>query len=139
MNININATVNGAVIKDMVVLEIKEALPPSKKLISDTHDYWIDLIHAAIKESAQRQKLPYFEKAFVLIEITTPKYTDNTQLWDTSNRSINLVINNLKGIFFEDDNLEHMAFGVVGNWGETGKTIIKIIPFQRFAELIEKQ
>jgi predicted phosphohydrolase len=122
-----------------IVLEINEPLPPSKKLLAETHDYWLDLIHSAVRELAQRQKLPYFSKAFVLIEITTPKYTDNTQLWDTSNRSINLVINNLKGIFFEDDNLEHMAFGVVGNWGETGKTVIKIMPIERFAELINNQ
>jgi len=80
--------------------------------------------------------LPKLEKAFVLIEIFTPKYTDNTQLWDTSNRSINLVINNLKGIFFKDDNFEHMAFGVVGSWGEIAKTVIKIMPFERFAKLI---
>jgi predicted phosphohydrolase len=139
MNINTKEAVNGSVIKDVVVLEIKEALPPSKKLISDTHDYWIDLIHTAIGQAAFGQKLPYFEKAFVLIEITTQKYTDNTQLWDTSNRSINLVINNLKGIFFKDDNLEHMAFGVVGNWGETSKTVIKIMPFERFVKLIENQ
>ncbi|MCL2638361.1 MAG: hypothetical protein FWD48_08310 [Oscillospiraceae bacterium] len=134
---SINEIVRSAVLKDMVVLEIKEALPPSKKLNSSLHDYWIDLIHAAIGQAAFGQKLPKFEKAFVLIEITAPKYTDNTQLWDTSNRSINLFINNLKGIFFKDDNFEHMAFGVVGCWGEAGKIVIKIMPFERFAELIK--
>ena len=132
---NINEIVKGAVLKDMVVLEIKEALPPSKKLNSSLHDFWIDLIHTAIGQAALGQKLPKLDKAFVLIEIFTPKYTDNTQLWDTSNRSINLVINNLKGVFFKDVNFEHMAFGVVGSWGETGKTVIKIMPFERFAEL----
>jgi predicted phosphohydrolase len=139
MNINTKEAVNGTIIKDVVVLEIKEALPPSKKLFAETHDYWLDLIHAAIGKAALGQKLPYFEKAFVLIEITTPKYTDNTQLWDTSNRAINLVINNLKGTFFDDDNFEHMAFGVIGNWGEIGRTVIKIMPFEKFAELIENQ
>jgi len=124
---------------EIVTLVINESLPPSKKLTSETHDHWLELIHTEIKYLAQRQKPPCFDKAFVLIEITTPKYTDNTQLWDTSNRSINLVINNLKGIFFEDDNLEHMAFGVVGRWGEIGKTVIKIMPFERFAELINKR
>ena len=119
-----------------VTLIINEPLPPSKKLTSAVHDYWLELIHGAIRELAQRQKPPYFDKAFVLIEITTSKHTDNTQLWDTSNRSINLVINNLKGIFFKDDNLEHLAFGAVGKWGERGKTVIQIMSFERFQELI---
>ena len=35
---------------------------------------------------------------------------------DTSNRAINLIINNLKGIFFRDDDFEHMAFRVVAKW-----------------------
>ena len=33
---------------------------------------------------------------------------------------------NLKGIFFEDDNMEHMAFSVEGRWGERGVTTIRI-------------
>ena len=50
----------------------------------------------------------------------------STTGWDTSNRAINVVINNLKGIFFEDDNMEHMAFSVEGRWGERGVTTIRI-------------
>jgi predicted phosphohydrolase len=136
VNVNVEEKVKGEVVNDTVVLEINESLPLSKKLVSDTHDYWLDLIHAAIKKAALGQKLPKFEKAFVLIEIFTPKYSDNSKLWDTSNRSINLIINNLKGIFFKDDNFKHMAFGVVGDWGEEGRTVIRIMPFERFAELI---
>jgi hypothetical protein len=51
---------------EIVTLVINEPLPPSKKLTSETHDRWLELIHAAIKELAQRQKPPYFDKAFVL-------------------------------------------------------------------------
>ena len=47
-------------------------------------------------------------------------------MWDTSNRAINLIINNLKGIFFRDDDFEHMAFTVVAEWGEIGSTTIRI-------------
>lgn len=60
------------------------------------------------------------------MEIVTPRGSGNARLWDTSNRAINVVINNLKGIFFEDDNMEHMAFSVVGRWGEQGVTTIRI-------------
>ena len=73
--------------------------------------------------------IPVFDKAFVMIEITTPRGTHNCKLWDTSNRSINVIINNIKGILFMDDNFEHMAFGVTASWGEEAKTVIKIIDF----------
>ena len=41
----------------------------------------------------------------------------------------NLVINNLKGIFFWDDDWSHMAFSVIGAWGETGRTVVLISRF----------
>ncbi len=40
--------------------------------------------------------IPKWPKAHVWIDITTPRGTRNYQVWDTSNRSINLIINNLK-------------------------------------------
>ena len=61
--------------------------------------------------------LPYFEKAFVTIRIVTPRGSHNARVWDTSNRAIQIILNNPKGIFFEDDNIEHMAFSVIGSWG----------------------
>ena len=103
------------------------------------------MIHAAIADTARQEPLPYFDKAFVEIEIVTPKGSNNTQVWDTSNRAIQVILNNLKGIFFQDDNMEHMAFSVVGRWGEKGVTIIRISDFeqiianQRHKGLDEKQ
>ena len=76
------------------------------------------MIHAAIQEAAAQEGLPQFYRAFVQIEVTTPRGSNNHQLWDTCNRAVNLVINNLKGIFFWDDDLEHMAFSVVGAWAK---------------------
>lgn len=73
-----------------------------------------------------QEPLPYFEKAFVEIEIVTPRGSNNARVWDTSNRAIQVVLNNLKGIFFHDDDVEHMAFSVVGRWGEKGVTILHI-------------
>lgn len=115
-----------------VTLTIYEPLPSMKELTSALSLHWTDLIHAAIRQAANKGKLPRFVKALVWIEVTTPKGTNNRQLWDTSNRAINLIINNLKGIFFADDNLEHMAFGVAGRWGEEGKTVIQIRSFDAF-------
>lgn len=48
------------------------------------------------------------------------------QTRDTGNRAIDLILNNLKGIFFPDDNIEHMAFAIVGSWTEAPLTQIVI-------------
>ncbi len=111
--------------KRVVVIKINEPLPALKELTEAVELHWVKLIHAAIAEES-KTGIPKFNKAFVLIEITTPKGTKNTQVWDTSNRAINVIINNLKGIFFEDDNFEHMACGIVADWGRIGETTIRI-------------
>ena len=87
------------------------------------------MIHAAIREAAAQEQLPRFDRAFVQIEVTTPRGSNNHQLWDTCNRAVNLIINNLKGIFFRDDDWSHMAFSVIGAWGETGRTVVRISRF----------
>lgn len=112
--------------RDVVVLSMQEPLPAMKRLTEAVEEHWKAMIHSAIGEAARRGPLPYFRKAFVEIEITTPKGSDNAKVWDTSNRAINVIINNLKGIFFEDNNMEHMAFSVVGKWGENGVTMIRV-------------
>ena len=111
--------------KKTVVLTIPEPLPARKELTSNVEEHWIQMIHDAIAQES-KTGLPYFEKAFVLIRIQTPRGTNNKQVWDTSNRAINVVINNLKGIFFDDDDFEHMACGSVADWGEIGQTEIRI-------------
>ena len=111
--------------KKLVVLTIPEPLPARKELTSNVEEHWIKMIHDAIARES-KTGLPYFEKAFVLIRIWTPRGTNNKRVWDTSNRAINVVINNLKGIFFDDDDFEHMACGIVADWGEIGQTEIRI-------------
>ena len=111
--------------KKMVLLTIPEPLPARKELTSNVEEHWIKMIHDAIARES-KTGLPYFEKAFVLIQIWTPRGTNNKRVWDTSNRAINVVINNLKGIFFDDDDFEHMACGIVADWGEIGHTEIRI-------------
>ena len=102
-----------------------------KRLTEALEEHWKEMIHVAIADTAQQKPLPFFDKAFVEIEIVTPKGSNNTQVWDTSNRAIQVILNNLKGIFFQDDNMEHMAFSVVGRWGEKGVTIIRISDFEQ--------
>ena len=111
--------------KKMIMLTIPEPLPARKELTSNVEEHWIKMIHDAIAQEG-KTGLPYFDKAFVLIRIWTPRGTNNKRVWDTSNRAINVVINNLKGIFFDDDDFEHMACGIVADWGEIGRTEIRI-------------
>lgn len=119
----------------VVTLTIAEPLPSMKRLTEAVEEHWKAMLHTAIREAAQQGPLPYFNKAMVEIEVITPKGSDNARLWDTSNRAIQVVLNNLKGIFFEDDNMEHMAFSVVGKWGEKGATIIRILDFDRSQQI----
>ena len=118
-----------------VTLTIDEPLPSMKRMTEAIEEHWKAMLHAAIEETAQQRPLPYFDKAMVEIEIVTPRGSNNAKLWDTSNRAINVIINNLKGIFFEDDNMEHMAFSVVGRWGEKGVTIIRVLDFDESRQI----
>ena len=114
-----------------VMLVLEEPLPSMKRLTEAVEEHWKAMLHAAISKTAQQETLPYFEKAMVEIEIVTPMGTNNTKVWDTSNRAIQLILNNLKGIFFRDDDMEHMAFSVVGKWGEKGVTTVRISAFDK--------
>ena len=109
----------------VVCLIIPEPLPGLKELTGTVEDHWSRMIHEAIARQS-KTGIPYFEKAHVHIRITAPQGSHNHRLWDTSNRAINVIINNLKGIFFDDDNFEHMSFSVEANWGEMGLTEVRI-------------
>ena len=109
-----------------VTLTIDEPLPSMKRLTEEVEEHWKTMLRASISEAEHQGPLPWFNKAMVAIEITTPRGTNNANVWDTSNRAINVIINNLKGIFFLDDNIEHMAFSVTGCWGEAGKTVLRV-------------
>ena len=115
----------------VVTLRIDEPLPSMKKLTEAVEEHWKVMVHAAISDAARQGPLPYFEKAFVEIEIVTPRGSNNARVWDTSNRAIQVVLNNLKGIFFRDDDMEHMAFSVAGRWGGKGVTILRISDGER--------
>ena len=111
--------------KQTATLIIPEPLPGLKELTAAVEEHWVTMIHDAI-EKESITGIPKFQKAMVMIEITTPRGTNNPKVWDTSNRAVNLIINNLKGTFFWDDDFEHMAFSVVAEWGEIGRTTIRI-------------
>lgn len=118
-----------------VTLTFEEPLPAAKELTAAVEGHWLDLMQAAIRKARQEKPLPYFEKAFVQIKIITPRGADNTKVWDASNRAVNVIINNLKGVFFHDEDMEHMAFSVVGSWGEQGVTIVRVSAFDESRQI----
>ncbi len=119
----------------VVTLTVYEPLPAQKELTESVEEHWKAMIHNAIREAAQQKPLPWYEKACVEIEIVTPSGSNNTRVWDTSNRAIQVIFNNLKGIFFLDDDMEHMAFSVVGRWGEgVGETVIRVWDFDKWKQ-----
>ena len=109
----------------MVCLVIPEPLPGLKELTGTVEEHWTRMIHEAIAKQA-KIGIPRYEKAHVHIRITAPRGTNNSKVWDASNRAINVIINNLKGIFFDDDDFEHMSCSIEASWGKTGMTEIRI-------------
>lgn len=123
---------SGRDVGGVVILTIQEPLPAMKRLTEAIEEHWKAMLHAAIAEAARQGPLPWFEKAMVEIEIVTPRGSSNVRVWDTSNRAIQVILNNLKGIFFRDDDMEHMAFSVVGRWDEASSTVIRVSDFETY-------
>ena len=115
----------------VVCLVIPEPLPGLKELTGTVEEHWTRMIHEAIAQQA-KSGIPYFKKAHVHIRITAPRGTNNQKVWDTSNRAINVIINNLKGIFFDDDDFEHMSCSIEASWGKIGVTEVIIFDYKDF-------
>ena len=111
--------------ESVVCLVIPEPLPGLKELTGTVEEHWTRMIHEAIAQQA-KNGIPHFKKAHVHIRITAPRGTNNAKVWDTSNRAINVVINNLKGIFFDDDDFEHMSCSIEASWGKIGMTEVRV-------------
>ena len=109
----------------VVCLMIPEPLPGLKELTGTLEEHWVQMIHEAIARQAKIGILR-FKKAHVHIRIIAPRGTNNRKVWDTSNRAINVIINNLKGIFFDDDDFEHMSCSIEASWGKNGMTEVRI-------------
>ena len=114
--------------ESVVCLVIPEPLPGLKELTGTVEEHWTRMIHEAIAQQA-KNGIPHFKKAHVHIRITAPRGTNNAKVWDTSNRAINVIINNLKGIFFDDDDFEHMSCSIEASWGKMGMTEIRICDY----------
>ena len=116
-----------------IIFTFQESLSTQKELTSAVEEHWVDMMRTAFRKAAEQGPLPHFQKAMVEILIATPRGSDNTKVWDTSNRAIQVILNNLKGVFFPHDDPEHMAFSVTGRWTEeTGYTTIRVSDFNEW-------
>lgn len=137
---NFFSKVEGNLEDAIICLEIGEEIPHMKaELSASGHEYWLNLIHTAIYKLSEKESVPKYEKAFVGIYTGMPKGYNNTRIWDASNRAINLILKNLKGVFFPDDDIEHMAFSVVGGWSREPKTVIYIGDLYSQSDLIMRK
>ena len=69
--------------KQTATLIIPEPLPGLKELTAAVEEHWVTMIHDAI-EKESITGIPKFQKAMVMIEIITPRGTNNPKVWDTS-------------------------------------------------------
>ena len=70
---------SGRNVSEVVSLTIQEPLPAMKRLTEAMEEHWKAMLHSAISKAVHQGPLPYFEKAFVRIEIVTPRGSDNTK------------------------------------------------------------
>jgi len=115
---------NGYMEDGIVILEIFEGLPHMKTKSAE-FDRWQTLIHGAIDILADKYGTPYFNRAHIGLYTQLPT-SSNHKVWDISNRAVNVTINNLKGIFFPDDDAEHLSITAIGKFSENPKTLICI-------------
>lgn len=105
-------------------IEINRLIPHNKS--REIHNEWVILLHSEIDLLAKKQAIRMFGKAFVGILLSVPPDYAKRKLWDTDNRALHLIFNNLKGIFFLDDDYLHMCFGVFGKESSNESTVIFI-------------
>ena len=73
-----------AVLLEMIFIK-RNLLLVAPDAVGFPDDQRIKAVLCGIREHAL-EPLPYFEKAFVEIEIVTPRGSNNARVWDTSNR-----------------------------------------------------
>ena len=115
-----------------------EPLPGMKRLMEAVEEHWKAMLHAAISEVARQGPLAWYEKAMVEIEVVTARGTDNNPCMGYLQPGLAARFNNLKGVFFRGDDMEHMAFSVTSEWGENGSTIIYILDYERVKTRVEQ-
>ena len=84
------------------------------------------MAHVSMNKAKEKRIPPDYSGGILSVNANTFLTVCRVRIWDTSNRAINVIINNLKGIFFDDDDFEHMSCSIEACWGKIGITEVRI-------------
>lgn len=113
--------------------KIKTAYTP------ETRQWWYSMArNAVLKAKQEYPSLPFYDRAFVIVDIHSPSPVTSANNWDTANRACNLVFNGLKGLLFHDDSVDHMAYAVTGRIDQNRHTDIYLCHFQQAGRMLDR-
>jgi len=107
---------------------------PHKKSREEQFEF-VKKLHEKIDKP---EEVEMFDRAIVSIIICLPYGCPKNKVWDVDNRAINLILNNLKGIFFEDDDYFHLSLFVCGKKSLKADTVILIDSLSNYAEVMKE-
>lgn len=122
----------------IILIRIPEDLPKfSKELNLSCRKRWQGYIYHALKKLKMNHGiLPYYGNAMIVIEVHSPSGVSGIYKWDVSNRTYNIIINDLKGLVFPDDNAINLIFAVAGVYDSDRQTLLYIGDFERHRNAI---
>ena len=107
----------GALWGRTVILSFQEPLPSQKGTDGGGGGILVDMLHAAFQKVAEQGASP-FSKGPGGDPHRNAQGQRQHEGMGHLQRAIQVILNNLKGVFFPDDDMEHMAFAVAGHWAE---------------------
>jgi len=105
---------------------------PHKKSREEQFEF-VKKLHEEINKL---DRVKMFNRAIVSIIVCLPQSSTNQKTWDVDNRAIHLILNNLKGIFFKDDDYDNVSLFVCGKQSQEPETVILIDTYSKHTELI---
>lgn len=106
---------------------------------SESRQWWYSMARNAVLKAKQEYlSLPFYDRAFVIVDIHSPSPITSANNWDTANRACNLVFNGIKGLLFHDDSVDHMAYAVTGRIDQTRHTDIYVCHYHYAGRMLDR-
>lgn len=120
--------------ENVVVIKICERAP----LRHDTYtkNNWLSYMNYAVNLLRQKCNLPYYNKAFVLINIHHPLVKLHDK-FDCDNVLVQPILNKIKGNFCKDDSRGYMCYMVMSTIDEDSYISIKVCEISSAANLLD--
>jgi hypothetical protein len=125
---------------ELLKISIPEDIPKVKAVSnSGIWQWWYDIVRNTVRAAVGNSgRIPYFDRAFVLVDIHSPFPTASPGGWDTSNRACNLIFNGMKGLLFRDDSVRYLSYGVTGKADPVRKTDVYICPAEHAGRVLDQ-